>query len=430
MKILIIAYFFPPQNVIASLRPYSWAKYFYEQGHEITVATIKHNKRADDLNYDISNFKIIQETYWIPFRKVNTSVISNEYSNNKKESSFDRVYKTLKNVTQQYISSSGILYGTRYPDLRMNWVRKILNKLKSESFDVVISTGCPYIVHSIAYKLKKKNPNLFWVLDWRDLWTQNSNFLGLKIFHRHEKRIERTYHNTCDFITTISDGLQESLQQITTKDIHVIYNGYNPDEYAFLYKRERKKNSRLTIAYLGTLYKGFRDPEPLLIAIKDLINEKKLSQDDINLIFAGYNSDIKDIVKKYQLEDCYKYLGAVTREKSLEIQYDADILLFLESEHKTKGILTGKLFEYLSLGRKIWAIGIENSNSAGELIVKSNIGICLGTSNVKIKNAIISALSEDRYIEKDRNPIVAFYERNRQAQILLDLIKEKKKICK
>ena len=41
MKILIITHYFPPLNSIASLRPYSWAKYWTKVGHDVTVLTTK-----------------------------------------------------------------------------------------------------------------------------------------------------------------------------------------------------------------------------------------------------------------------------------------------------------------------------------------------------------------------------------------------------
>ncbi len=39
MKILIVSFFFPPQNAIGGQRPYSWAKYWSRKGHEVHVLT-------------------------------------------------------------------------------------------------------------------------------------------------------------------------------------------------------------------------------------------------------------------------------------------------------------------------------------------------------------------------------------------------------
>jgi hypothetical protein len=53
MKLLIITYFFPPLNSIASLRLYSFAKYLTEFGLDVTVFTTP--KKVNNMDYS-SNF--------------------------------------------------------------------------------------------------------------------------------------------------------------------------------------------------------------------------------------------------------------------------------------------------------------------------------------------------------------------------------------
>ena len=45
MRILIIAYYFPPEThaTMASLRPYSWANYWSKMGHEVCIITNRKN---------------------------------------------------------------------------------------------------------------------------------------------------------------------------------------------------------------------------------------------------------------------------------------------------------------------------------------------------------------------------------------------------
>ncbi|MCP5522047.1 MAG: hypothetical protein H7A46_10925 [Verrucomicrobiales bacterium] len=45
MRILIIAWFFPPWNEPASNRPDSWARHFAAQGHPTTVLTARKDPR-------------------------------------------------------------------------------------------------------------------------------------------------------------------------------------------------------------------------------------------------------------------------------------------------------------------------------------------------------------------------------------------------
>ena len=66
MKILIVSYYFPPQNSIASLRPYSWAKWWSRAGHDVTVLTIEKKILKNNLNLDCSMFKLIEVPHTPP----------------------------------------------------------------------------------------------------------------------------------------------------------------------------------------------------------------------------------------------------------------------------------------------------------------------------------------------------------------------------
>ena len=87
MKILIISDYFPPLNSIASLRPYSWAKFWSKMGHDVTVLTTQKYKKENDLNFECSSFEIIEIEN--RFKKKLESLISinkNTLSEEKKKS--------------------------------------------------------------------------------------------------------------------------------------------------------------------------------------------------------------------------------------------------------------------------------------------------------------------------------------------------------
>lgn len=95
---------------------------------------------------------------------------------------------------------------------------------------------------------------------------------------------------------------------------------------------------------------------------------------------------------------------------------------------KVKGILTGKLFEYLYISKKIIAIGCSNKCSAGSLIERCNAGICLGNDISKIKEYILNEVKnkkdnfDEHELNKDMNEINK-YSRKLQAEKMLDLVK-------
>ncbi|MFM8917928.1 MAG: hypothetical protein ACKOGP_09325, partial [Bacteroidota bacterium] len=67
MRILIISTFFPPQNSIASHRPYSWAKYWSKAGHEVVVLTTPKKKNSNQtIDTSQGGFQVVEKGYgWI-----------------------------------------------------------------------------------------------------------------------------------------------------------------------------------------------------------------------------------------------------------------------------------------------------------------------------------------------------------------------------
>lgn len=126
MKILIIAYLFPPTNEVGALRPYGWAKYWSETGHEVSVITAK----------DIPG------------------VLKNDYNLKKVN-----VYKIPHNdlISQLKYKIKKLLGRNNYPVPTITdlWWVKAYKKALSIKCNFVISTYNPYINHWIGYLLKR-----------------------------------------------------------------------------------------------------------------------------------------------------------------------------------------------------------------------------------------------------------------------------------
>ena len=326
MKILIVTAFFPPQNSIASLRPYSWAKWWSRAGHQVTVLTTIKPKKENDLLLDRSGFEIIALP--LPFFSNASSVYHSV--NTKRKSIKKLLILFARKLYLLYAEKTGGFFCCRFPDFHDLWAKNAIKEIRALQFDMVISSGWPYSVHRVGLALKRKYPETKWVVDWRDLWTRNHIYPGLSIFWHYEKALEKKFHQNADLITTVSEPLADIVRSMTNTRVEVIYNGYDPDDYSTLKQKPRKKNEVFTIAYTGTIYKGFRDISPLFEAVSNLKKRNILAQDALRIVFAGANADVGDIAESYNIIEFYSYLGFLPREEALQLQYDADALLFLE----------------------------------------------------------------------------------------------------
>lgn len=415
MNILIITPLFPPQNAVGALRPYSWAKYWGRMGHKVDVYTIDSYGTTSGLTLNLQNVSIY--TFSVPF----ITNISKKWHNNSSikknveikvnnQTKRNSVFSLLKNTYRTFIDKTGCIMGVRYPDLRDLWAKKVINVIDPYKYDFVISTGCPYSVHKVGYYVKKKKPSVFWIVDWRDLWTLNPYWKGLKLFNKHEELIEKKFHNAADLITVVSDGLKEQLSRITTTKIISVPNGFDKEDYQKFIHNKKTHLKKLTFVYTGTIYKGVQDITPFLLALKELLEEKKIQSNEVEFIAAGNTADLNQCIEKYGLQEIYTYKGMIPRPDALQLIYNCDIALMLLGKNN-KGILTGKLFEYLSLADYILGVDFSNNSDAGKIIKEVNAGECFDSNVNEIKTIILQKLehkNKNVYLKKNYKVLEQF----------------------
>lgn len=431
-NILIITSYFPQQNSIASLRPYSWAKYWSKMGHNITVLTTTKNKHDNDLNLGCSDFEIIEveNRFKANIRKKVIGDKSKVLITDKNSEIFFR--SKVLNKVKEFVEKRGLLGTARMPDFNDFIISDSVNSVKNKQFDMMISTSGPYTEHIIAQKLKKQNKDIFWIADYRDLWTQNHIFKGLFPFTLVEEYLEKKINNSADMITTVSEPLAKQIRdKYKIKNVETIENGFDFEDLNNISKENYWSDDKIRLVYTGSIYKGKQDPSPLFEAIEAISksNDKKLL-DKLEVIFVGGSkADLDELIEKYTVQRWVGYGGFLPREDSLRMQRDADALIFLEFEAKgVDGILTGKLFEYICSGTQILGIGVTNNSTPGKLISSSGHGINFGKDRESIKKYLLELLnSNTKYVFIKNIEIIEKYSRKKQAEKILDLVNEYEK---
>lgn len=448
-RILIISTYFPPQPSIASLRAYSFAKYWARLGHKVTVLTTKKNDAGNkNLNIPQDKFKIIDVPYFFnimyegekAFRKLFKQRNNYDEQNAKIIDSSggiisdSRSLLRLRYIVNKLRSLLGLFVNDRLPDVHDTWILPAIIKIKKlqreQPFDWILSSYAPPASHLVAGFLSKKY-GIKWVADYRDLWIENHVWVGKWPFTALEKYLEKKYvGNYANIITIVSEPLANILRKKFATPVHVIENGYDEDDYKqrfFPYFSDVKKR----IVYTGTIYPNMRDPSPLFAAIGLIAEKNKTTNDypmsDFEILFFGRQEDwLDNLIKKYKVGPWVKYMGRVGRDDALRIQNQADILLFLEWENgSVDGILTGKLFEYLAQRKPILGIGVSAKTSPGALIEEAGVGVAVGTDIEKIVSIIENFL--DTGIPFDIHPkedVITRYTRRNQAEKLLQLMEK------
>ena len=262
------------------------------------------------------------------------------------------------------------------PDTRRSWVKpasqKILEILKQEDFQAVITTGPPHSLHLIGLRIKERS-DVSWIADFRDPWTSISYHKRLKLTNRSQRKhmeLERKVLESADKIITTSQTTAQEFRNLTVKPVVTITNGFEPFNHGI----DDPLDIEFSLSFIGSLHSD-RNPTNLWKVLQRLTEEDPQFKEDLRLKFIGLVSDdVLKTIKEYQLEECISVVPYVPHQESRRYQHQAQILLLLEADTEEKeGIIPGKLFEYLEAARPILAIGPDHWE-AGQMVEETSSG--------------------------------------------------------
>jgi glycosyltransferase involved in cell wall biosynthesis len=421
MKILIVAHFFPPEHggaVMASQRPYSWAKYWSQMGHDIVVLTTA--KAAYPQPAQTECFRIQGVNYWParPSAEPPLQSASPTPLTTIKERGYQflrtillGIYKNLGTGTLLFVSNTWSVPA----------IRQALRLYQTWPFEVVISTYGPPCSHIVGGILKRKLP-VFWVADYRDLW-HGYDFLAPKWpFSRLEQALEDFLLVKADLVTAVSDGFAQKLSQRFHKVAHAAPNGFETDDLPPL--APKSPSATFTIVHTGNIYPQKRDPSLLFQALCQLRQEESSLLDNLEVRFYGWDlANLLSLIEEYKLQPWVKILGYIDRKESLKVQRQADFLLYLDwLDPLVDGVIGGKLYEYMFAGRPILAVGASRQTIAGRIIEDNDIGLCTGQSIEQITSILKKILAMRSFSYTPNPDILNKYSRKTLAKNMISMI--------
>lgn len=327
------------------------------------------------------------------------------------------------------------------PDSARLWFenskKKALEIIDKENIKLLYTTSAPYSDHLLGLYIKKQRPNIKWVVDFRDEWTNNPYTLDNPynpIRTKIEKNMEYSVLTTADMLITNTPVMRRNFVEnnsLKGDNFFVIPNGYDEEDFKS-FDLTKPTNDKMTLVYTGALY-GRRKPDTFFEALKQLKSENKIDGNKILVKLIGnYHKDkLQAQIDSYGLTDQFEIVGYVPHDVCIKHQLDADILVLIEGTGRgADAFYTGKIFEYMNTGRPVLAILPENG-AAADLVRESKIGIVSHTDNVeKIKENILDYYTKwcdgKLDFEPDRSVIDKF-ERKALAKSLAEVFD---KCCK
>ena len=262
------------------------------------------------------------------------------------------------------------------PDTEWPWYRSALRRSRDlfaegAPFDVMISSSPFPTVHRVAARLKAET-GIPWIADFRDPWSQSHNYTMPRYRYLIDRYLEKSTIAPADMVSTVSVAVAEKLSQLHGERVVVVPNGYQPvvDDHAL------EMPERLTISYTGTIYQGKQDPNLILAAMKELIEEGRIDGSRVALNFYGrYNNALQNRITELGLEKSVRQMGSLPRAEIRRCQRNSHILLLLQWEDRNeRGIFPLKFYEYLDASRPIIATGGDRESDLADIIADTGSG--------------------------------------------------------
>tara|TARA_B100000902_G_scaffold38873_1_gene46244 strand:+ start:1882 stop:3159 length:1278 start_codon:yes stop_codon:yes gene_type:complete len=420
-NILIVSYYWPPSGGSGVQRWLKFSKYLPKYNWRPIIFTPEnpHFKVEDKyLLKDVSSeIEVIKNPIWEPY-----SIKDIFFGNSSKSESAGVISNkdSIKNRIFNWIRGNIFI-----PDPKIFWinssVKKISNIIEEKDIRHIVTTGPPHSMHLIGLKLKKKFPELNWIADFRDPWSELDildNFHLSYLARRKNIRLEREVLKNADVVLTVSESWMADLKRLGANRVEMITNGYDIDDI----KAVNNKNDKFIVGHYG-LINHLRNPTQLWAELNKLCEESMDFSNKLEIHLSG-NVDkevLNDIKSNLLLRDKIKMLGYLNHNQVIQAYNNTSLLLVLLF-NSTSGIgnYPAKLFECLAVNRPIFTFGPAGSDTQ-KLFEKYHLDHYFVYDNILNLKQVVLDIFEKKNVMK-KNDITVF-SREKLTSDLADLLK-------
>ena len=374
--VLIVAYYYPPLNVIGARRPFSLAKWLDRLGCSVTVLTSRHVGPPGR-----EPWKVVQAPDLL------------DSALNWRRGRGDLEAVSGQTSTPVKPSRWGDLF---VPDIQMlSWLpfasAVALGIFLRRRPKVVVTTSPVASAHLIGLLLSRLG--VPWVADLRDGWRFEPPRRDWPLAsQRHfDSMLERLVVTRADAVVTVTEPLVTDIATRLGVEAQLLTNGFDPEDEPPEELVESAPTNRNLVTFVHTGGAGM-DPaktiEPLLQAIV-----ATNAQDQVEVLVAGSMSAYEsELFSRPEYSDFVTHLGFQERSDALALQRAADWLVLITSGNR-RSEASGKLFEYLAAGRPILVFG--EDSAAAEIAEGAGCGVTIPVRDPSAAKALLTRILAD-----------------------------------
>ena len=391
MKLLLVTLYFPPSGGGGVQRPLKFATYLPALGIETHVLA------PDDSKWLHADSELVLPTQaWVHRARYvgpGGRRIADELHG---RTGLDLALRRASTIGRRLL----------VPDENVTWnataIPKAIAIARREGIDVVMTTSPPGSVHLIGAAVKRAT-GAKWVADLRDSVVLHphraTEGMGARAKQTARAGIAHLVARQADAIVTAADAISEETRALNPRaEVVTIANGSDFDDFAGL---EYRRTDRFRLTHTGSFF-GHRDPKPFLRALA------ASGLDNVTVRFVGdFRPGDREFLDSLQLGGRVEVVDYVPRRESLRLQRESDALLLLipEAGGRGRGILSGKVFEYLAAERPVLAV-VPPDGAAAQLIRDTGAGVVAAAEDEDaIREALLALHAQWQAGELDGPPL-------------------------
>ncbi|MGZ4431483.1 MAG: glycosyltransferase [Gaiellales bacterium] len=376
MRLLLVAFYFPPAGGGGVQRVLKFCKYLPDHGVEVHVLA------PDDPKWFVRDEPLLDA---IPAA---TTVHRCRFIGPRASSRADDLH-AAHGLRRVGVEARHVAARALVPDKVVSWMATAvpagIRVVRREKIDVIMSSSPPHSVHLVGEAVAAATGRP-WVADFRDSWLDNPHrrydHLGVRLKAHAIVRMARSVATHATAMTAVTGAIAQELAGLHPSAAHktsVIENGADFDDFEGC---EYTPGERFVIVHAGAFF-GERSPRVFLLALRSLLDRRPDLRGRVLARFVGeLRAGDRDWARGLGIDEAWEETGFLPFAESVTAQRSADALLLLIPHAGGRGdtVLSGKVYEYLAARRPILAVvppagaaaNLIRSVSAGEVVASDD----------------------------------------------------------
>lgn len=399
-SIVLIAYYFPPDPAVGSLRAAKVACAFRNAGHHVHVVTAQlpgetGTRQTMDPALIVHPVKLLPGPRDL-VRWLSTRLLSRSPSVEGSHGAKHAVWAQPTQFAGWKRLLSSLLW---LPDDRQGFIFPAWRKARQlvrEGARLIYSTGPPYSPHLVALALSFERVR--WVMELRDPWADNDQkpwWVRTRATDALDARLEWLCLKRASLVVTASDGIRKRLAaRLPAPDRNRLLVVRNGIEHLASSTIADRRPRPLRIVYAGTFYYN-RDPRSFLRGLAAACRKHGLGPEQVRVDFVGAcrsvgTVSVEEEIETLGLKNIVHVRDWLPHVEAKALIDEADVLLLLAQQQPDQ--VPNKLYEYLGTRRSILAFADEDGETARMLQQVGGHYVVTGDDEAEVERVLQDVL--------------------------------------